>query len=123
MASSDSTRKIAPFAWRVVEPAERDVLPEFPACYVVLVGGRPFYIGQTKNLRDRFRAYRFDYSYGGASERITPWGCLSDVVLKVKLGRKYGDWLMREARLIRRLQPLMNCTGSVKPRASRRTTH
>lgn len=119
VASTHSTRKRAPRAWEQLEPADHPWFPKRPACYVIFVAGRPFYVGQTRSLADRFRSYRIEFSYGGRTERMTPWGCLEHVTLKVKWGRRYGDWLMREARLIRRLQPPMNCTGSIKPRKQR----
>jgi excinuclease UvrABC nuclease subunit len=107
------------FRWHLIDPTSYQQLPDLPGCYVIVVAGQPFYIGQSMSIRARFTTYRIRHSWGSHRERMTPWGCFEDVVVKVKFGRRYGDWLMREARLIRRLQPVMNCVGSVRPRQRR----
>lgn len=76
---------------------ETGSLPPFPCCYVVFTAqGELLYVGQTLNLRTRFSAHR--------SAGVFP----SDAYLKVRFGTRYGDWAMRETRLIYRLKPPMN---------------
>ncbi|MGS0573485.1 GIY-YIG nuclease family protein [Xanthomonas oryzae pv. oryzicola] len=71
-------------------------LPPLPCCYVVYQGSELLYIGQTNNLRERF-------GYHAGHARF-PTGFR----LKVRFGERYGDWAMRELRLIRRIRPPMN---------------
>jgi len=72
-------------------------LPPYPCCYVVYsADGALLYVGQTLNLRDRFSAHKTAGSFS------------PDARLKVRFGTRYGDWAMREARLIYRLRPPMN---------------
>lgn len=71
-------------------------LPPLPCCYCVYVGSELIYIGQTSNLRDRFAYHRANSKF--------PKG----FSIKARFGDRYGDWAMRELRLIRRLQPPMN---------------
>lgn len=89
---------------------------EFPAAlppcvYVVFGDGRPLYVGQTMNLRARFRDHALRYSYD--NRVITPWDVPrpKDAWLKVRFSVAWGDWLMWEARLIRKLQPVGNIRG------------
>jgi excinuclease UvrABC nuclease subunit len=85
-------------------------MPEGPGCYVVYVDGMPSYVGQSVRVRERlWRGHRINYSYG--SHIHTPWGLFREVAFKVKPSRAYGDWLMTEARLIRRLRPRFNRQG------------
>lgn len=118
MSPTHSKRSPARYAWQVIQdedlhPPCYDV-PNVPACYVIFVGKQVVYIGQTKRLRHRLGAHRLVVGYS-CNEWITPWGNVSEpVTVKVKYSRRYGDWLMREARLIRRLQPPMNCQGSTR---------
>lgn len=71
-------------------------LPPLPCCYCVYLDATLLYIGQTNNLRERF-------AYHSAHKKF-PRG----FYLKARFGDRYGDWAMRELRLIRRLQPPMN---------------
>lgn len=83
--------------------------------YVVYCGGKLLYIGQSANVNKRILSYRFRAPW---SENIfTPWGQFKSVVIKVSYGKRYGDWAMRELRLIRRLKPIENCVGSIRKRA------
>jgi len=84
-------------------------LPQCPACYAIFGDGRLLYVGSTENLADRITGH-------GIRELrtrncTTPWGSFGGVVVKFRPSRKYGDWLMAEARLIRRLQPPFNKRG------------
>lgn len=84
-------------------------LPKVPCCYAIYFDGQLKYIGSTSDLRNRFSGHAFRYGY--AKNLYTPWGSFglsTDIRLKYSPSKKYGDWLMREARLIRRLQPEFN---------------
>jgi excinuclease UvrABC nuclease subunit len=84
-------------------------LPKLPCCYVLYFDGELKYIGSTNNLRNRFSGHAIRYGYG--KNLHTPWGDFSDdvnILIKYKPSKKYGDWLMVEARLIKRIQPLFN---------------
>jgi hypothetical protein len=87
-----------------------DELPHEPAVYVIYVEGVASYVGQTVSLRLRFREHKFMWGYG--PEVQTPWGMAKDVFIKASKSRKFGDWAMRELRLIRRLRPINNCIGN-----------
>ena len=71
-------------------------LPKLACCYCVFDAGRLVYVGQTANLRARFASHK--------GEGILP----ASASLKARFADKYGDWAMREIRLIRRLRPPMN---------------
>lgn len=109
MASSDCTRR-APRAWQVSNE-HLHCFPDEAGCYVIYFDGAIGYIGQSVCLSTRISQYRIHRNIFGGKEWVTPWGSFDSVVIKFKLGRRYGDWLMREARLIRRLKPPMNTHG------------
>lgn len=92
------------------------VLPRAPGVYAVYLDGALTYIGQTVDLRNRMSEH--DIRHGYAQNIITPWGDAKDVVLKVGTSRKYGDWAMRELRLIRRLRPSGNRRGLGRRKAA-----
>ena len=71
-------------------------LPNLPCCYCVFVFFVLLYIGQTVNLSARFARHRVEKTFTDSA------------IAKVRFGEKYGDWAMREMRLIRKLQPPMN---------------
>jgi excinuclease UvrABC nuclease subunit len=101
--------------WIVQDALYWWALPAIPGVYVFSAGSRALYVGQTGNLRRRIKSYRLHVerrlSMGGVVT-LTPWGAFRDVVsLKVRVSSQWGDWLMREARLIRRLQPALNRAG------------
>lgn len=105
MADSDSTiARRTP--WLTVPPDEHWTLPSVGGCYAFYVDGVLSYIGQTRNLRGRLGMHNVRPGYFG--EYITPWGPCRSVGLKVKLGTRYGEWAMREIRLINRLRPRFN---------------
>lgn len=84
-------------------------LPRVACCYAVYFDGVLSYIGSTHDLRNRFSGHAFRHSYGKSF--ITPWGEFDlplKITIKYSVSRRYGDWLMREARLIRRLKPVFN---------------
>jgi excinuclease UvrABC nuclease subunit len=95
-------------------------LPNTPAVYAIYIEHTLVYVGQTIDLRNRIAAYKFRYGY--ANQVITPWGDHKDdsgVYIKFSTSRKYGDWAMRELRLIKRLQPQCNVIGTGKQRRAR----
>lgn len=72
-------------------------LPSLPCCYVIFsAAGSVLYVGQTTNLRNRFRTHRQGKAFPAGS------------YFKARFGERYGDWAMRELRLIKRLRPPMN---------------
>ena len=84
-------------------------LPVTRCCYAIYFDGDLKYIGSTSNLRNRFCGHSIRHGY--AKNIHTPWGDFSNttkIELKYKASIKYGDWLMIEARLIKRLQPEFN---------------
>ncbi len=84
-------------------------LPVVACCYALYFDGRLKYVGSTNNLRNRFSGHAFRHGY--AKNIITPWGdfaITTKITLKFKPSKRYGDWLMHECRLIKRLQPEFN---------------
>ena len=67
-------------------------VPSAPGCYALYRGGMVEYIGSTLNLRERLRAH--GYSSGD--------------YVKIRLSTRKGDWMMREYRLIDRINPPKN---------------
>jgi excinuclease UvrABC nuclease subunit len=93
--------------WISFNPLKPNNLPPHAACYAISVDGRVVYVGQTLNLRSRFYSHRL--AKRGDIVCSPSWGELgSSVSMKAKFGQKYGDWAMREARLISRLKPRFN---------------
>lgn len=87
-------------------------LPNVPAVYAVFIDGSLVYVGQTVDLRNRFSEHNIRYGY--ARILITPWCDVPETAvlsLRFSRSRKYGDWAMRELRLIRRLKPRFNQRG------------
>jgi len=92
---------------RVYDPCRAGCLPKIPACYVLFLDHTVIYVGQTLNLRARF--YKHKIKRIGENACETRWGDLTGyLTMRVKFGCKYGDWCMREARLIRRFSPKFN---------------
>ena len=90
--------------------------PASPGCYAIYINGRLSYVGSTTNLRARAwchvaqtRPVLFYDEPARHAPRLR-------VVVKVKLSRRFGDWLMWEARLIHRLNPPRN--RALKARAA-----
>jgi hypothetical protein len=105
--ATSSTTERAPYAWR--EYPIDGIRSEYPAaggCYAFIGDGRLLLIGQTSNLRIRMPQY--DVRHGLCGEYFTPWGQFNRLTLKIKVGRRFGEWAMRELRLIRRLRPSCN---------------
>ena len=91
-------------------------VPRKPACYAIYLDGQLSYVGQCGDLAKRLSAHGIRLGYG--SSVITKWGSFASVVIKARFSDKLGDWAMREIRLIDRLQPPLNCVGSVAKRGS-----
>lgn len=89
--------------------------PAEPGCYVVYIDGKIAYIGQSINVRKRFSMHGFNFAHY-SNDYDTPWGQFDSVVIKVRFGDRYGDWAMRELRLIKRIKPHLNCVGSIRKR-------
>jgi hypothetical protein len=85
-------------------------------CYAIYCDKRLVYIGQAGNVRKRISSYRIQYGY--SSSIYTPWGTCLNVVIKISKSRRYGDWAMKELRLIRRLKPVFNCVGGSRRRGA-----
>lgn len=109
--------------WITVEPLQIDFdnspyeryFPDSPGCYVIYVDDRIVYVGQTTSLLKRLRSYKFNYAhYSGVVK--TPWGNCERIRVKYRIPKRYGEWAMTELRLIKRLQPIYNCIGSVRKR-------
>jgi excinuclease UvrABC nuclease subunit len=82
-----------------------DRLPVEAGVYAVFRStGRLAYVGQSKDIRERFRQHR----------SMPPWGIYASGlrvrVFPVKAG---GERKIREARLIRRLRPDCNRNGKI----------
>jgi excinuclease UvrABC nuclease subunit len=100
--------------WRkFILPDERCNIPQAPGCYVVFGDGKLLYVGQASNVKLRMQSHAVGV-YGYSAWITTPWGKYHDVLVKVRRSDKYGDWAMRELRLIRRLKPPFNIRGCEK---------
>lgn len=76
-------------------------------CYAVYVEGHLAYVGRSFNVRGRLAQHEFRPNFTG-DRTITPWGSFEKVSVKIRYARRYGESLMLEARLIRRLAPTFN---------------
>jgi excinuclease UvrABC nuclease subunit len=104
--------------WHYTIPIRPCDVPREPGVYAIYVDRVLVYIGQSSNLFHRLCSHDIDFSrYSNRVE--TPWGDGFSVQCKYRLSSKYGDWLMREARLIKRLQPSGNKRGNATWRATR----
>lgn len=97
--------------WFRVDPTAlmADKVQSRPGVYVVYLNEKVAYVGSTRNLRSRLGSYKMRLGYGVSF--LTPWGPCRHVSVKAAYSSRYGDWLMRELRLIRRLSPPNNKTG------------
>lgn len=74
------------------------------ACYAFMVYGRVVYVGSTSDLGARLYKHKNDL----IARINADYGPDVDVRLKVNIGSRFGDWAMREIRMIRRLEPRYN---------------
>lgn len=79
--------------------------PRHPGVYVVYLGGKLVYVGSSWSLAERFPYHKMRCVEG---VWCTPWGGSVNLTVKYKKPARFGDWLMDEVRLIRRLKPSGN---------------
>jgi hypothetical protein len=82
-------------------------MPRCPGVYVISLGQRLTYVGSSWSLAERFPYHKIRCVEG---VWITPWGGSVHLRIKYKRSKRFGDWLMDEARLIRKLVPPGNKT-------------
>lgn len=95
--------------WHRFDAMRPEHMPRLPACYAVYLDGQLVYIGQTVDLKNRFYEHKFRFGYG--KNIHAPWGSFPDKCVfsvKAKFSGRYGEWAMREIRLIRKLNPSFN---------------
>lgn len=116
--SSSALHRTTNSRWRTVDLYGRrkwSNIPSEPGVYVFIRDGRAIYVGQSVNLRSRLSHYRGRQVYPGDRLDVQPvWRdhpIGDNSILKISTSRRYGDWLMRELRLIRRLRPHFNLAG------------
>lgn len=90
--------------WR---STEIDRAPAVGGTYAIFVDQELQYIGSAANVRARLQDHGIGKKWG---PRFCSFGAVDAVTLKVAADLKFGRWLMREARLIRRLKPPRNKT-------------
>jgi excinuclease UvrABC nuclease subunit len=103
---------LMPSRWKIAD-WRTEAWCEIPAeagVYVIYVNGHLLYIGSSCNLKKRLNTRRINFATGGPYEIKTPWGWADSVKVKYSKSKKFGDWLMREVRLIRRIRPEDNRT-------------
>lgn len=96
--------------WVSANPFRPRTLPNIPAVYFFRFDEKYIYIGSTDNLSQRIEQHGLNYGYGG--EILTVWGTAKRVEFKYRVCRRFAEWLMVEARLIKRLQPKLNRRGT-----------
>lgn len=80
-----------------------------PCVYCVQIDGITVYVGSTRQFRTRFCEHKFRNGY--ENNIHLPWCSIANthkLTVKVGFTKRYGDWVMRELRLIRRLKPDFN---------------
>jgi excinuclease UvrABC nuclease subunit len=98
------------FKWKRVRVKDRYELPVGPGVYVFLRGRRVLYVGiSSQSVYHRVCRGHFGTSGKGSSLKDSDWIAFSQSL-------KYGEELMREARLIRHLQPSWNQRGKQSPK-------
>lgn len=104
--------------WITYEMNDRDRFSgvlDAPGVYVFYVDDELVYVGSSVRLRHRVNEYGYYRARDG--NFVTNWQTNGwKVWVKVRYSDKYGDWLMRELRLIRRLEPPGNVKHSRKRR-------
>lgn len=95
--------------WYSFDLDKMESLPNAPCCYVLYFDRRLVYVGSTESLSKRIKGH-VEYARYSAGY-TTAWGYCNSVIVKAKFPNYYGQWLMTEFRLIRRLKPLFNIKG------------
>jgi len=93
-------------------------LPNKPAVYAIYFDGKLKCIGQSSNLSVRFSDHAKGIRFGSHCTIETRWGAFPDetnIEIKYHHGWRYGDWAMREIRLISRINPEFNIQHKRKP--------
>ena len=90
-------------------------LPDAAGVYVAYSALWPVYVGQSVSVFKRWqqhspKAVATDPD-GQPIIEHRDWGRVGEFRLKVRLDRRFGERLMREARLIRRIKPRFNSGG------------
>ncbi len=96
--------------------ADTGLIQNTPGVYVIYGDDQILYIGQSSDVGKRILNHRIRYSY--SNYILTPWGKHLSIKIKVSYSKRYGDWAMRELRLIKKIQPPHNCVFSTKKRVS-----
>lgn len=78
----------------------KKTIPSLPAVYVFYFASGKLYVGSTINLHNRLLTHSI---YHTARIHLD-----IPMTIKYKICRRYGCWLMLEARLIKRLEPQFN---------------
>lgn len=88
--------------------SSKKIIPKISCCYSIYLNQKLVYIGSTYDLRERIFAHSLKPGY--AKDINTPWGLYpcESLVIKYRPSKKHGDWLMFEARLIRKIKPIFN---------------
>lgn len=79
-----------------------------PGVYAFYLDEKLVYIGSSGNIYHRLNEHSYGYYRGRDGNFVTHWGNGWRLWVKVRYSGKFGDWLMRELRLIRRLKPCGN---------------
>ena len=102
-------------------PRSANEIPDLPGVYVLILDKAWIYVGSTSSLAKRLRQHNIrkhepaSYLYtveDAEAKWLTPWGSCRTVKVKIRPTQKFGEWLMIEARLIKRLQPHLNSRGA-----------
>jgi len=102
--------------WRLYKLKHFRDLPRCPGVYVIFGSERLLYIGESEDM-----ANRLINGHGlKPCDRLvstTPWGLVRGLFVKIRLDMRYGERLMREARLLKRLHTQANIrlAGGEKP--------
>jgi hypothetical protein len=93
-------------------------VPQRAGVYVVIGDGRAVYVGSSTRLRDRLTAHQLGWKELRPLKfkYKTPWGIFDSLQVKYRLSVRFGDWAMRELRLIDRLRPVGNVRFPVRER-------
>lgn len=98
-----------PRRWQQIKIGDGTRLRNDPGVYVIFGDGAVVYVGSSTHVAGRLKEHGLRRCHSGVT---TPWGTFECVLVKVAYTRRFGDWLMREARLIHRLNPTGNTIGT-----------
>lgn len=92
--------------WKQLSVKFASRLTSKPCVYVISLNGRIEYVGKTDNLYMRVHGHR---TYTGLDFRQ------DGIVVKYSVDRRFGEHLMREVRLIAKLNPPLNKAHKLSP--------